>query len=190
MRGNDSNTLVRAGRWILPLLVLVVSGCATLNENECMYADWYSIGLEDGTRGYGADRVGNHRKACAEYGVVPDGQRYEEGRHAGLQQYCTLINGLHVGKSGSSYRGACPGNLESEFVDGYRLGQRIYRAKSDLSSADYEIRQIEDILASEEPIEEKEEYKLQYDLRDLEREVGRLQYELELLTQEERALLF
>ncbi len=175
----------------LPLLalILVVSGCATLNENECMYADWYAIGIEDGTRGQSMDRLGNHRKACAEYGVVPDTQRYGEGRDEGLMHFCTLSNGLRSGKSGSYYQGVCPAELEADFIDGYQLGKRIHTVRSELNSKQYEIDQIEELLASEE-IEEKQEYKLQYDLRDLEREVGRLQYELELLEHEEQALLF
>lgn len=189
MFGTNSFTTGRLARLPLLALILAASGCATLNENECMYADWYAIGIEDGTRGQGMDRLGSHRKACAEYGVIPDTQSYGNGRDEGLKHYCTLSNGLRSGKSGSYYRGVCPAQLETDFMDGYQLGKRIHSVRSNLNSKQYEIDQIEELLASEE-IEEKEEYKLQYDLRDLEREVGRLQYELELLEHEEQTLLF
>ncbi len=189
MSGVTCDSTSRLARLPMLALILVVSGCATLNENECTYADWYAIGMEDGTRGQGMDRLGSHRKACAEYGVVPETQRYQEGRDEGLTHYCTLSNGLRSGESGSHYRGVCPAALEADFMDGYQLGKRMHNVRSELNSKQYEIDQIEELLASEE-IEEKEEYKLQYDLRDLEREVGRLQYELELLEHEEQTLLF
>ena len=32
-------------------LLALLAGCATLNKNECLRADWYAIGLEDGARG-------------------------------------------------------------------------------------------------------------------------------------------
>ena len=46
-----------------------LSGCATMSGDECLTSDWNAIGYEDGARGYTADRIGKHRKACAKHGV-------------------------------------------------------------------------------------------------------------------------
>ena len=32
-------------------LVFLLPGCASLNREECVSADWFAIGLEDGARG-------------------------------------------------------------------------------------------------------------------------------------------
>lgn len=36
---------------IISALSMLASGCATLNESECQNADWYVIGLADGSKG-------------------------------------------------------------------------------------------------------------------------------------------
>ena len=50
----------------------ILSGCATMSQDECRMADWYSVGFEDGVRGAGADNIGKHREACAEHGIAAD----------------------------------------------------------------------------------------------------------------------
>jgi len=45
------------------LALLTLSGCAGMSAEECAVSDWRTIGFEDGSMGYTADRVGNHRKA-------------------------------------------------------------------------------------------------------------------------------
>lgn len=52
-------------------LVVLVSSCASLSKDECVNADWRLIGYEDGSNGAGRVRIGQHRKACADHGVVP-----------------------------------------------------------------------------------------------------------------------
>jgi len=41
--------------------VLILSGCTTMSEGECLTADWYEQGYRDGRQGYPASRVINHR---------------------------------------------------------------------------------------------------------------------------------
>ncbi|MEH6578134.1 MAG: DUF2799 domain-containing protein [Amphritea sp.] len=71
----------------------VLSGCATLDREECLNADWHLIGYEDGSAGRLPEQVGEHRQACAEYAVVPDMDAYLQGRSQGLVNYCTEENG-------------------------------------------------------------------------------------------------
>ena len=73
-------------KWVNALVVLSfagLSGCASMNAEECAATDWTAIGYEDGSRGYTADRFSNHRNACAKHGITPDFQAYMNGRSQG-----------------------------------------------------------------------------------------------------------
>ena len=63
-------------RPLLLITFLVLSACASISEEECLSADWYSLGVEDGSKGYPLSRIGNYRKDCAEVGVAPDAVLY------------------------------------------------------------------------------------------------------------------
>lgn len=125
-----------AGMLILPLLLitlLVLSACASISEEECLAADWYSIGVEDGSKGYPMSRIGAYRKDCAEVGVAPDADQYAQGRDYGLESYCTYERGYAEGKRGSSNRAVCPpGNLEAEFMQGYNDGHYVYEVNQNI----------------------------------------------------------
>src|SRR5690606_10220392 len=114
--------------------VVVLSGCATMNKNECRNADWDLIGFEDGSGGYALDRVGEHRKACAKVDVVPDMTAYERGHAKGARQYCTSERGYREGVNGGNYRGICPADLAPEFTRAYRDGQNLYAVKRQMNA--------------------------------------------------------
>jgi hypothetical protein len=78
---------VMNSKWVNGLVVLAIaglSGCASMNAEECAATDWSAIGYEDGSRGYTADRFGNLRKSCAKHGITPDFQAYMNGRRTGV----------------------------------------------------------------------------------------------------------
>lgn len=123
---------------------LTASGCATLSREECQTADWYAIGYEDGLRGKAASRIGDHREACAEHGITPDLARYNDGRKAGLNEYCRPRKGFLRGASGKSYPGVCPAALERDYLAAYEDGRAIYRARKAVRSLKYALdRQVE-----------------------------------------------
>ncbi len=110
---------------------LVVAGCSTtLNKAECRNADWRTIGYEDGARGASAARIGQHREACADHGIVPDLTAYRQGRDEGLRQYCRAQNGFRLGEKGAAYAGVCPADVEPEFQAAYEAGKRLHDASS------------------------------------------------------------
>lgn len=119
---------------VLSAAVLVISGCASLNKNECLNADWRTIGMEDGARGELPSRIGSHRKACAKHGVTPDLSAYQQGHVEGVKQFCVASVGYSRGRSGYSYNGVCPANLESDFLRGYEPGREIYGLNSQIRS--------------------------------------------------------
>ena len=125
-----------AGMFVLPALLialLVLSACASISKEECLAADWYSIGVEDGSKGYPMSRIGAYRKDCAEVGVAPDADQYAQGRDRGLESYCTYERGYAEGKRGSSNRAVCPpGQLEAEFMQGYNDGHYVYEVNQNI----------------------------------------------------------
>lgn len=122
------------------LLPIVLSSCATLDKNECLSADWYLIGLEDGAEGERLSRIGDHREACSEYRVVPNLSDYTSGRREGLQQYCTESIGFSQGLRGDEYKGVCPKSLEDNFLAGYDSGIVLYRATESKRQIERQLR--------------------------------------------------
>jgi len=112
---------------MMAVALLLLSGCATMNRDECLNADWYLIGYEDGSVGKLTEQIGEHRSACAEYAVVPQMEDYLAGHQRGIRSYCTLENGFRQGRSGRALNSVCQGELRSAFVAGHRQGYEIYR---------------------------------------------------------------
>ena len=113
---------MRALAWVIASSLL--AGCATLDREDCLQADWYTIGLEDGARGYAVERLGDHRRACAKHSIVPNAERYMLGRNEGLKSFCTYERGFSEGRAGHAYAGACP--QPTSFVAGYNRGREMY----------------------------------------------------------------
>lgn len=131
----------------LLFLGLIINGCATLDKDECRTANWETIGYEDGTRGFEASRIGQHRSACAEYGVSPNLAQYTQGRERGLRQYCRASVGYDVGVRGNRYLNVCPAGSEKDFLGGYRYGQKIHKTNSQLRSLKSKVKTKESTIA-------------------------------------------
>ena len=123
---------------IFAFITIYLSACATLNKDECKTANWRVIGYEDGAKGYLAERIGQHREACAEYGVRPDLDAYNNGRAEGLHQYCIPVNGYKKGLSGTRYNGVCSGYNEDQFINAYNAGKQLFHEKSKLHKMENE----------------------------------------------------
>jgi len=116
-------------------LLLSLSGCASMNRNECLAVDWRTVGYEDGAAGRPAERIADHRRACARYGVAPDLGAYQSGREQGLREFCRPLNGYRLGERGGNYEGICPAALEGEFVAAYDSGRELYNLRSRAAAA-------------------------------------------------------
>jgi len=114
--------------------LFAMQGCATMSQEECLASDWYAIGFEDGAQGRNADRIGKHRKACANYNVTPDLVAYQEGREKGLREFCRPQTGFAVGQRGQSYSGICPADLEPAFVAAYQEGKHLYSLRAQVNN--------------------------------------------------------
>jgi hypothetical protein len=114
-------------------------GCASLDKDECLHADWYAIGLEDGARGQAVERLGEHRRACAKHSVVPDSERYVAGRNEGLKSFCSYERGLSEGRAGHGYAAACPQPAATQFLAGYNRGRELHELHRRLDEVNREI---------------------------------------------------
>jgi hypothetical protein len=133
------------------LVAAWLGGCATgMGRDQCLAADWRTIGYEDGLHGLSADRIGTHRVACAKHQVAPDLAAYTEGRERGLRDYCQPKNGFRVGLAGSGYANVCPDVAEAAFVNGYRSGRQIHDARAALRSTQTRLRSAKEGAANTE----------------------------------------
>jgi hypothetical protein len=96
--------------------------------------------MEDGTDGHLPTYLGEHRTACATYGVTPNLNAYMQGHNIGVKQYCTVVNGFNVGSRGNSYNGVCPANLEATFFSAYKHGYEHYSLNKEIRDAESAIR--------------------------------------------------
>ncbi len=135
----------------LVLLSVLMVGCATLNEDECVTADWYEIGYSDGVKGQPDSYLEKHRKACAKHGVRANLDDWLAGREAGLQRYCTAQKGYEEGLNNRTYHGVCEGRAADEFLRAYEQGQQLYQQRTLVSDLERDIAQTsEDIVALED----------------------------------------
>jgi hypothetical protein len=124
-----SAALLAAASWL--------AACsATMSKDECRAVDWRTVGYEDGVAGHSGERIGEHRKACAEYGVTPDLDAYRAGRAEGLREYCQPHNGYRAGVSGAPYYDSCPPELAPAFVAAYQSGRELYVRERRVADAD------------------------------------------------------
>lgn len=138
----------RNGLILIPILALAfLSGCNAVSERECLQADWYNTGFADGQKGFPEDRVNEISKACGEYNVGIERERYLTGREAGLGNYCQLRPIFNAGIRGGRYYGVCQDYANAgELVEAWSLGRELYFIDREIYRLEDEIRQIQDDL--------------------------------------------
>lgn len=114
---------------IISLGLGLLQGCASMSADECLTADWYMIGYEDGVRGRSTGNITHRRKACAKHGVTPDLNQYTSGHAKGVVLYCVARKGFEVGSRGGVYPSLCPAQQYSEFDQAYQQGRRVHTAQ-------------------------------------------------------------
>ena len=164
------------------LFAAIVSGCASLDRGECQSANWYAIGLEDGARGRPLERLGDHRRACAEHKIAPDAERYVAGRNEGLKSFCTYERGFAHGRGGQTYAGGCPANMAASFQSGYQLGRELYDVNRRLNEVQTQIAHSKAALRDGIPSPRLRAAEVER-LEDLTRESAQLEARIQGMTQ-------
>lgn len=134
-------------------LALLLSGCGKMmNENECLVADWRTIGFQDGSAGRGMEWLERRGEACAEFGVAPIMDQYLIGRDQGLETFCQPRRGFDLGRRNGSYGNVCPGNLEGNFLNAYQDGRGLMQREQSVSGLD---RAVQDAYATIDALEQQ-----------------------------------
>ncbi|MGE4558780.1 MAG: DUF2799 domain-containing protein [Desulfobulbus sp.] len=163
-------------RLLLLLFFALASGCASLNQQQCLRGDWYGIGMADGRAGESAGRLNAHIRACAEYGVRIDEQRYFAGRSEGLKTYCRLENAFATGLAGQRYQGVCPAEVDAAFAHYNNAAYAVYRTRQDLDDLEDRISDAELRLAASRDRDDRRRLRLYLD--ELDQHYDDLRFEL------------
>lgn len=167
-------------RWAAGLLAVVaaslVSGCATLSEQECKTADWGRLGHQDGAAGHPQSRLAEHAEACAKVGIRPMADLWRAGWDQGIWLYCTPQVGWREGLAGRGYQGVCRGRNEAAFLQAHQAGSDIHNLQSRISSASQEQERLQRQLRNAPNDEAR--HRLRERLRRLDRELGQMRQSL------------
>lgn len=123
----------------LLLAGVLLNGCETMSEDQCLAGAWGERGYQDGLEGYTPARLDEHAEACAQYGVAPDPVAYASAREDGLRRYCTYTNAFQVGRRGETYRQVCRPEEELAFLPAYSDGRRLHEAEEAVESAERDL---------------------------------------------------
>ena len=171
-------------RFSLALCVaLVLSGCSTMDAQECKDTDWAYLGQLDAMDGKQDinTRAKRHFRACKDQGVQMDARAYQQGWMRGLRDFCTSQSGKAYAEAGNKYQyGYCPAQVEGAFLQGYSPAREIIEAKEHarelerrISAKKKELREARDAKNSASHIAY-----VQKDLRDLQLELVQLKFKL------------
>ena len=161
--------------YITPACLLLLSGCSTLSEQECRFADWYRLGIRDGQQGEQGYLLDEHRESCARYAIRPDENRYLAGREAGLREYCQMGNAFRTGLNGEEYKGVCPLDADAAFRRNNASALEVYNSKKKIEDIDRQLSRKEHELAKKDT-PEKEKLHLREAIRDLDRRMDEARY--------------
>lgn len=123
--------------------LLLISGCASLSESQCVAGDWKTVGYRDGLAGRQSTQLLQHQNACMKHGAVPDRNAYLAGWEKGVRQFCLPGSGFNTGEAGRSFANVCPEDLQAAYYAAYQEGRRLYLAKSEIDSLNRTIAQKE-----------------------------------------------
>ena len=125
--------------WVM--LLVALSGCASLSREECVTGDWRGIGYSDGLSGRAESYLAEHQTACAEYQISLNLVEYNQGRAEGLTRYCQPENGYRLGRQGQKYNYVCPASLEPSFLSQYQQGYQLFQQAEKVRQLEREIKQ-------------------------------------------------
>ncbi|KXJ60829.1 MAG: hypothetical protein AXW14_03535 [Alteromonas sp. Nap_26] len=131
---------------VLTLCMMVLSSCATLDKEECLTADWYTIGFEDGSKGYALNYLANHRKACAEHGVTPNFDQYNLGHNKGTDSFCVPDRALRMAADGHQFPLGCTTESYPQFANAFKQGEQVFMAKQAVYDIEQALHDIENAI--------------------------------------------
>jgi len=148
--------------------VILLSGCATLSQEDCRRGDWFGLGVRDGLAGENRGRLSDHVKACYEYGIAINNVAYFAGREQGLRDYCRIDNAFSVGLNGQRYQHVCPPSIDGLFGRYHSAAFALYEHRAEVDRLDREIYNKESRL-HDKKLSDKDRERIRFELRDMDR---------------------
>jgi len=141
------------------IILLILTGCATMTAEQCVAADWQTIGHQDAMEGRASGHLRHHIDACSDHGITANETAYTAGHAEGARAFCTPANGFRLGRSGGANNNICPDDLANAFSVTYEAGrdlysrkQAVHSAESNLDSLERQMRQLEQTIAHNENV--------------------------------------
>ena len=101
-------SLRRVAAASLAALSTLLAGCADMNKDECLRADWRELGRQDAMKGQAAaERFGQRSAACRKNDVGADRDAYQAGHAQGRMAYCTAERGRADALAGQPAAAVC-----------------------------------------------------------------------------------
>jgi hypothetical protein len=102
---------------IIYLLPLFIAGCLLACAsappiNECMDADWYEIGFNDGSEGEPRYKFQEYIAKCEKYQIYVGREAYFRGRDQGLKIFCAKDAGNLYEPNVRKDKSICPHDLK------------------------------------------------------------------------------
>ena len=115
------------------IVTILITACTSTPavETPCQEGDWYEIGRRDGANGRPLSLEHKYPGFCDNSNVEKNRALYENGRNAGLIEYCKPENAFEMGRSGLPYYGVCPKPVEDKFLSNYHNGKKYRGLQKD-----------------------------------------------------------
>lgn len=181
MYPNNHPQSVRA--LLTAFVVVLVSGCAAMDQDECAVADWYEVGRTQGEQGRSPQSYENYIEACSEYAIAVDINAYQVGWDDGIEYYCSRDNGFEVGVQGGSNSGHCPVALSDSFFNAYQLGRALRTHSERLSDLQDALDKVID-RAHRDGVTDEQVAQLRRDRKRIKRDIRDAEYQLSRARQE------
>lgn len=140
---------------ILLVTSLWLTGCAIMDKEECLNANWHNLGRWDALNG--EYQLSSRTEACAEHGLKANKEAYVQGVQEGLRGFCTAASGQAHGEKGGNYsRGFCPSNTEAAFLTGYTPAYKKYQFRKKMRDLQLEVNNKKELLNQELSKEKKD----------------------------------
>lgn len=157
-----------------------LAGCASMTPEQCRVADWYQVGLADGTRGEDATaRLSAYVKDCGKAGVQPALALYRQGWQQGQYAFCTPASGWREGVAGRTYKADVCDTLPAQagaFRQALQAGYEVYQTRERLAYNHDSILRLERrLLDRHTPDEERSRARMRLHFIDMEQSLLRRQ---------------
>lgn len=133
------------------ILLIIISGCTSLSENECHQGNWQALGYNHGQQGYTLTEGSEIILSCHEFGIHPNMEAYKESYQKGLATFCVPENGFTQGLDGKAYNGICQSKpfrkAWEEGHDRYLINARIEEVEQRIEDIYQQLKTIKNKLS-------------------------------------------